>query len=213
MNVANVTGTPEAQTELFAGMAAVLGDVQKLEKAGENTYFKYKFATDGDVSDLIRPLLAKQGVAIFVSMVGVDSGDFAILAEFSITYAKSGATFTCNWFSEAQDKQDKGINKAATAALKYHLLKNFLISTGEKAMDTDSQDQVEGAKKPKVKQKEEDVWIDNNELDAAWKAWELLMTKAILADVEVPDLLKFDIQPIQLRKAYKELNDLVKAAS
>jgi|GEM_PF-4547377 len=57
------------------------------------------------------------------------------LGDYTLACGDTGATITTRWTGEAADSQDKGINKAATAALKYWLLKTFLISTGDEDPD------------------------------------------------------------------------------
>jgi hypothetical protein len=136
------------QSSLFMKLAAVMGDLTRIPKSGENSYFKYKFATEGDVADALRERLAAKNIAFFASMVAVEQTEISrnnkttwrTKATFEFTFAdgESGETRTCLWESEAFDEQDKGINKAATAAVKYFLLKTFMLSTGDLAEDTDS---------------------------------------------------------------------------
>jgi len=141
---------PKAQAALFAKLAKVMGKLKKLPKTGYNTHFKYKFVTDGDVSDAVRAALASEGVAFFASLQLVSSEDGGktkrgdvitkTLAEFIFTFAdgETGATWSCNWTGEAIDTQDKGIAKAATSALKYFLLKTFVLSAGDPTDDSDN---------------------------------------------------------------------------
>ena len=87
----------------------------------------------------VRKELVKNGIALFVSLDNSERQGDHTTAWFSITFADvdTGATYSINWASEAQDKGDKGLNKAATAAVKYCLLKTFLIPTGDGDPDGD----------------------------------------------------------------------------
>jgi len=127
---------------LYAKMARVMAATSYIEKDGKNTHFGYKFATDAAVYNAVRQQLAEQNLAVFASMVDVvqtatakESGKttWHTLAKFVFTIADgdSGETFACDWQAEADDQQDKGVNKCATAALKYWLLKTFVIPTGD----------------------------------------------------------------------------------
>ena len=126
---------------LFAKMAAIMGEIDRLPKDGTNDYHNYRFTTDSAVYDAVRKLMAKHNVAVFASMTSVTQQEVqtkkgtATLTQaqfvFTLACGDTGETQECHWFAEAQDNQDKGINKAATAALKYWLLKTFIISTGE----------------------------------------------------------------------------------
>ena len=139
---------PKAQASLFAKLARVMGKLKKLPKTGYNSHFKYKFVTDGDVSDAVRAALASEGVAFFASLQLLEQEAKKTRAQFIFTFAdgETGATWSCNWTGEAIDTQDKGIAKAATSALKYFLLKTFVLSAGDPEDDSDN-----GKPEPKPK--------------------------------------------------------------
>ena len=127
---------------LYAKMARVMAATSYIEKDGKNPHFGYRFTTDSAVYNTIRQQLADNNLAVFASMVDVMQTEIAkdggkktwhTLAKFEFTIADgdSGEKFTCSWQAEADDQQDKGVNKCATAALKYWLLKTFVIPTGD----------------------------------------------------------------------------------
>jgi len=127
---------------LYAKMARVMAATSYIEKDGKNPHFGYRYATDSAVYNTIRQQLAENNLAVFASMVDVVQTEMAkeggkkgwhTLAKFEFTIADgdSGEKFTCSWQAEADDQQDKGVNKCATAALKYWLLKTFVIPTGD----------------------------------------------------------------------------------
>ena len=124
---------------LYGRMAAVMGRLERIPKRGFNQHFKYEFVTDSDVLDTVRMAMAAEGVCLFVSMTGVQQDNKRTIVNLQFTFAdgESGQSVTVAWVGEAMDTQDKGIAKAATSALKYCLLKTFLISTGDEP-DTDS---------------------------------------------------------------------------
>lgn len=141
-----------ARASLYKKLARVMGQLDRLPKTGHNKHFDYKFATDADVSDAIRGKLAEEGIAFYAEMVtsnqepvtretkyGVKTTIHTI-AHFAFTFADAdtGATVTTTWSGESMDEQDKGLNKAATAALKYFLLKTFMLSTGDPKDDPDT---------------------------------------------------------------------------
>ena len=124
---------------LYAKMAAVMGRLERIPKRGLNKHFGYAFVTDSDVLDAVRVAMAAEGVCLFMSMTGIQQQDKRTIVNFQVTFADSGSgeREDVAWVGEAMDTQDKGIAKAATSALKYCLLKTFLISTGDEP-DTDS---------------------------------------------------------------------------
>ena len=125
----------EAHTlaRLYAKMSRVMGQLKRLPKNGFNTHFKYAFVTDADVLDAVREAMTAEGMALFVSMNSVHQDNKRTTADFDLTFAdgESGQSMSIHWVGEAIDTQDKGIAKAATSALKYCLLKTFLIATGD----------------------------------------------------------------------------------
>ena len=132
--------TNQMQAALFAKLAKVMGKLKKLPKTGYNSHFKYKFVTDSDVSDAVRAALASEGVAFFASMQSARADGKKTVVDMVYTFAdgETGATWSCNWTGEAIDSQDKGVAKAATSALKYFLLKTFVLSAGDPEDDSDN---------------------------------------------------------------------------
>lgn len=145
-----MSNSPELQASLFKKMAGVMGRIERLPKRGTNPHFGYPYVLDADVLQVVRTAMAAEGLAFFVDMGEVTQGEplpargrgapnHKTLIPFTITFADSetGATRTSRWVGESLDSQDKGIAKAATAAIKYALCKTFLISTGDPMDDPD----------------------------------------------------------------------------
>lgn len=129
-----------AGNELAKKMASILGEVGRVPKNGRNNFQKYDYATESDVLDTIRPILAKYGIAVFyncLEVIDLENARVRVKVEFELVDGDSGAAKTTICFGEARDAdsqgrpQDKGIYKAMTGACKYWLFKTFLISTGD----------------------------------------------------------------------------------
>lgn len=144
---------------LYMKLCKVMAQINRLPKTGYNKAQNYAFASESDLTDMIRPLLANEGVFLFSSMDAVEqspieskNGAIGTHATVTMTFtfidAETGELRASTWTGEAMDYQDKSINKAATAALKYFLLKTFLISTGETDDDADNATPEPLAKKP-----------------------------------------------------------------
>jgi hypothetical protein len=131
----------ERPNGLVRKLAAVLGAITRIPKRGWNDHFKYNFATEQDISDALRHLLAEAGVFVFSSIESIDrrenvvNGKTKILTEVRTLHtfidADSGERFAVKGAGDGEDNSDKGIYKAFTGAMKYFLMKNFLISTGD----------------------------------------------------------------------------------
>lgn len=135
---------------LYKHMAQVLAEVKAIPKTGRNQFFKYDYMTADDIMTHLRDLLSKNGIAVFARMDGdpisIEAGNtkggqprYRVVAKFVFTLAcaETGAAIECPWYGEAIDEQDKAINKAATAAMKYWLMKTFLLTTGDEEQDTE----------------------------------------------------------------------------
>lgn len=154
---------PKALAKLFGKLARVMGRLERLHKSGHNTHFNYDFVTDADVSDAIRSTLADEGIAFFANIhsaervvvgqdtKGRDRWKTIVHCNFIFADSETGATWASDWQGEAIDDQDKGTAKAATSALKYFLLKNFILSTGDPSDDSDGDAPAQAGRKTREK--------------------------------------------------------------
>lgn len=138
--------TPE-ELKLSAGLALklvkIMEAVDRVPKNGVNTHFGYKYATEADVADACRKAMIANRVALLVSTTDTSrvheytsrSGGQQVVwrADIDATFidADTGAQFTVHAIGFGEDAGDKGIYKAITGALKYVLMKTFLIPTGD----------------------------------------------------------------------------------
>lgn len=124
---------------LVEKLAAVMAQVERVPKNGWNDFHKYKYATEADITECVRSALASQGVMLIPSVeknewrtVKTQKGEETIATltvRFTITDGKDKIEF--NALGEGQDRGDKATYKAMTGAIKYALLKLFLIPTGD----------------------------------------------------------------------------------
>lgn len=143
------TTTITDTAKLFSKIAKVMGLCRTLEKTGENKFDRYTYVTADAIAIRIGALLAENGVAFFPSMISVETNEyttqkggtnFRTVAHFQMTLGctETGATFTSMWTGEAIDRSDKSISKAAVSAVKFFLIKTFLLAGGDEE-DADSQ--------------------------------------------------------------------------
>lgn len=127
-------------------MVNIMRAVGNVAKGGRNDFQKYDFVQSDDVLDAVRVEMVKNNVVLFPRMVGYEQtaetkGFHAVVQfEFTLIDADSGETLSGTWYGEASDSGDKSFSKAGTSALKYWLLKTFLISANEPDADKDSPD-------------------------------------------------------------------------
>jgi len=170
----------EKVLNLYQRKAAAMRELQSIPKNGYNDYAKYKYATDGDVLDTFRALLAKHGIGWDVSMTDhqwvAEKNRTIVFMDISLTNIDDPEDFiVLKAIGEANDKTDKGTVKALTSGVKYFLLKTFLASAGNEDDDADSgpgQAQKKGppelsTREQKTKIRELMAVLDYKNVDAA----------------------------------------------
>lgn len=140
------------ELNLFQKLAAITGEVGIIKKDGTNTEQHYSFIEYAAVAGRLRDLFADYGIVIVPYMAKASNQtrtEFssrngakgtAVLIDFTfVVYNadKPEEKISVTWVGEAADYGDKATNKAATAALKYYLMRQFNIS--EKGEDPDAE--------------------------------------------------------------------------
>lgn len=136
------TPTPNGRAALYRKIASVTAAVSRIPKNGRNTFHNYTYATESDITDGLRDLLAEHGLAFLPPSVldwqrdeTVDNPKLGprtrVQVQFALGCADTGETYTAVLWGEGQDNADKGFYKAYTGAVKYFLMKTFLIATGD----------------------------------------------------------------------------------
>lgn len=129
-------------TALITKLCAVMDAVNHIEKHGKNREQNYDFARDVDVSAALRKELSSRQIFLTTSITSVETelyttksgGRGAISTVYTahrFIDGETGETLDFTWASQGMDGQDKGVSKGATSAVKYALLKQFLIPTGD----------------------------------------------------------------------------------
>jgi len=135
----------------------VMGMMSRVPKSGHNDFHNYDYATSEDVADTVREALAEVGIAFIVSIDNIEREGLKTICDYTFTFVDgdTGEMSASAWKGEAQDGSekkgigDKGISKATTSAVKYFLLKTFLISTGDEP-DADSEKQEANRETPMI---------------------------------------------------------------
>lgn len=153
---ATQTGMAEVETsdamrrmpaEIIKARIEVMKQAHGVGKGGYNDFHKYAYASDYDVLSLVQPAMAENGLILQMWPYEVHGPDedanMSVLFMMQWQHEDGAVADPIPWWGIAQDKKqgggigDKWYNKAATAAEKYFLLKQFHIPAG-KEMDPDS---------------------------------------------------------------------------
>ena len=132
--------TAAKKNNIFEKMALVMGELDGLAPTGKNDHFRYDYWETNEVSNTFRKLFVKHGLAFLADVVDVrvdprGKGYLTTMTvEFSIwdTDDPSAIIVKGKGVGQGDDNSDKGANKAFSGALKYWLLKTFLLG-GEDA--------------------------------------------------------------------------------
>ncbi len=126
---------------LVSKLSEVMAAVERVAKRGHNQHFNYDFATESDITAAIRKELAARQIMMVPHVEsltwrqvqtrnGVNDVCCAMV-EFNLYDGESGDAMKFRIPGEGQDAGDKCVPKALTSALKYALLKLFMIPTGD----------------------------------------------------------------------------------
>lgn len=125
----------------------------KVAKSGYNAYSKYKYVTESDLIDAIRPALIKHGLMVTTSVESYnetaatedDDNRYASLTlEHTIIDVDTGDFIKVKSVGTGADRLDKSIYKSYTGAFKYFILKNFLLSGDDDPENEGGSDQKKG---------------------------------------------------------------------
>lgn len=141
---------------LALAVCAVMADVPNVQETGQNTFHKYKYASDEDLLRALQPAMAAHGLALMpvgcttstVPAGKTQRGADQYRTDIVITYRlihKSGGWLNLQSAGSGIDGEDKGAYKALTGAYKYVLRQTFAVPTGEDA----ERDQPQPRKKVK----------------------------------------------------------------
>jgi hypothetical protein len=112
----------------------VMKEVSRVPKNGWNNFHKYAYTTESDLTESIRPLLYENSLAFDCEITDSAKGGndiTEVTMAMTLTDVETGYSETKLFKAEGQDKGDKGYYKAFTGAVKYFLMKTFLIPTGD----------------------------------------------------------------------------------
>ena len=114
----------------------VMDKVEYLQKDGEVSYgrTKYAYLSEEKITTSMNKAFREVGLIIYPSNMEVvqNTGNMAqIIATYTVQDTESDDYIEVQTIGEGQDKGDKKMNKAMTAAFKYAQRQAFMIPTGD----------------------------------------------------------------------------------
>lgn len=175
--------------QIFAAIAAVMGEVGAVGKTRENVQQKYKFRGIDEVLQAVQLVCAKHGVVVAQRILGplrceerkTQSGGVLmyVQGEFETTFfAADGSSVSTVQCGMAMDSGDKAANKAMSVALKYALVNTFLIPVYE-PRDPEEDSPEPTAKDEQPVDKFPIMPASGERWDGVWKKLKVAMADAI----------------------------------
>lgn len=150
----------ELRAKLQKKKAKVVGSIQRIAKNGWNDFHKYEYSTESDIKEGVRSLLSEAGLTLDVELISDEKEEVqtrqgkawlhTVTMEFILTDNDTGYMDVKRSKGVATDTGDKGLYKAYSGCIKYYLINNFLISTGEKENDPEYGDSEQVFEEPKA---------------------------------------------------------------
>lgn len=137
-------------------LAAIAGECAYVQKTGRNDFHKYRYATAADVLAKVNEAMLKHGVCSTADAEILsehdNAGNRTVTAKVTLTLhdGDSDQTLTTAGIGCGQDKGDKAVMKAQTAAIKYAWMLALNISTGDDPEADEDTDKRAVKPQPKV---------------------------------------------------------------
>lgn len=114
--------TSEQINEIATALSAAQGEIQNVVKDAKNPHFKSDYATLDAVTDTVRPVFAKHGLAVMQmpSYSVSDDGGSSVIVETLITHS-SGQWIRGTSASPIQKADPQGVGSATTYLRRYSL--------------------------------------------------------------------------------------------
>ena len=135
-------GSMEQIAELMEKLRLVAASIERVPKRGRHP-MGFEFVTESDLAETVREKLAEHGVVFLISeeetsfretTVGRDNRQVTVTSVlFNLAFADvtSGALVSSRFRGESMPNNSKEFQAASAFAVKYFLLRTFLIPSGE----------------------------------------------------------------------------------
>lgn len=126
---------------LYAKIAEIMGELDRIPKSGYNKQFNYNYVTESDVVGSVRPLMAKHKLVMIPEIRRYKVEEFkgkynsmqigTIEIRWNVIDGESGEKVTFTMVGKGVDNLEKDIYKAITGNKKYALITLFMIDSGD----------------------------------------------------------------------------------
>ncbi len=130
--------TNKDKAKLAGKLLKIMKAIEKVDKAGRNTFDDYNYQKENDIKLAVRNALIDNGVFALHSVVDSKTDQYTSakgkpMFMVDVTYriefidTDTGVSLVSDFRGHGSDRGDKGIYKAITGAIKYNFINNFAI--------------------------------------------------------------------------------------
>lgn len=148
------------QNKLAGKLVKILGALGGIEKKGYNSHQKYYYMREVDVLEALKAQLIAEKIIMLTSSEfvdiqrkeGKDKTDFVTTVKTTHTFidSETGEQLSINSVGSGYDSSDKGASKAITAAVKYAIMKTFMLSDEGADIENDGKTVAAPVTTPKI---------------------------------------------------------------
>lgn len=130
-----MTPSKKFPKKLVVKLSKILGEVETMKKDGHNENQNYDYLSESAISESLRSKLAAASIFVTTSVTKTLRTEklTEVWTEHLFMDAENEEMLMVQGYGQGQDGGDKGGNKAITGAMKYMLMKNFLVSSHDDA--------------------------------------------------------------------------------
>ena len=125
--------TTKTEKSLALKLSEVAAEVAYVQKDAKNDFHKYSYASAEAVLKKVNEALSTRGIAISsnAELINYEAGNAIVRITVKFVDGVTGEILAVQGLGQGQDKGDKAVMKANTAALKYVYANAFTISWGD----------------------------------------------------------------------------------
>lgn len=143
-----------APTGLHAKMAYIMANMGSQKPEGKNPHFRYAYWSTDQVTGYFRSMFGRLGISFTADVESWDIREHqtakegrsyltTVLVRYTLTDTDTGDMTSGVGIGQGDDPGDKGSNKAMAGALKYWLLKTFLMGGEDAEADENTDKRAE----------------------------------------------------------------------
>jgi hypothetical protein len=121
---------------IFQRIRGVMSELDYVQKGEKQVNGQYRFASHDQVTAALHPYLVKYGIVVIPTVEEMTQENNRTVVKLAVVFRNCDSpidAFHVHYYGYGVDSGDKGPGKAISYALKYALLKTFMLETGEDA--------------------------------------------------------------------------------